>query len=466
MADLSIDKKVEDSEILVSSTPTEKAGCFFNFHRFIIVFTVCAAYVCCSFFNTSIGILSQKLIDKFGCTASELSRVDSVTSITAAVVQPFSGILADRVSPTFLIGTACLFSSLCFIINSYAKNTKVLCLGCFCSGISGVLGNMSTLRLFTQWFHTKYNSILTGLYIGIGTAGNIVGQLPLAAFIKRWPWEYAYRAMSVFAGFISILMYIFIRGSPESYGYPHVEGSLPPPQKVPMKDFFGRVFSDIVVIFTNIHFWLVCLLSFITAGMNSCNGLWSNQYFMKIYKYSEEKVSYIALPTTIVTGLTNFFAGSVSDLVKSRKWVIFSVIVIFFTMCLVISFKDYFTFWQLCLIFSLASIAFNSVFPLWIRDILKNDVVVTAFSFVNSIAFLGVAIFKLIFSGLYGSFGKNHSELYQFQYGIFLPAAITAVIANILCALMKDGIKFKREKEIVPDKSTETEGSVINTNLI
>ncbi|HRT71001.1 MAG TPA: MFS transporter, partial [Syntrophales bacterium] len=167
------------------------------------------------------GVFVNPLADQFKWSRSVISLGASLNMFVYSLCSIFTGRIADRVAPRWIITVGALISSLGFVLTSFIRTPLEfyvvygLLIGISSSGMGVVVANTSV----GKWFVRK-----RGLAIGFATMGISFGTIVLAPtagyIVKNMSWQAGFLFMGVVIFLIGVTLsqLLMRRSSPESYG--------------------------------------------------------------------------------------------------------------------------------------------------------------------------------------------------------------------------------------------------------
>ena len=197
-----------------------------------------AAYFLSYFYRSANAVIAGDLAHTMGLTAAELGLMTSLFFAAFAAVQIPLGVGLDRFGPRFV--------------------TPALML-------AGVL--MGALKAFSRWFPPARYSTMSGLLVGIGSAGALVAATPLAWLNATIGWRAVFIGGAAAILLVALAVVFGTRNTPP--GAPWVG------QTVDL--------GSLRVVFADIRFWRMALLIFFTNGtLLAFQGLWAGPYLSDV----------------------------------------------------------------------------------------------------------------------------------------------------------------------------------------
>ncbi len=176
--------------------------------RLVVFLVWVGAYLLSYFFRSANAVIAPDLRVDVGLDAEQLGFMTSLFFLTFAAVQlPLGGALdrwgSRRVVPAMLLVGAA-GSALFGLGAGFAPLAAARAL--LGVGFAGVL--MGAVKAFASWFPPHRFATVSGLFVGIGSAGALVAGTPLALLAGAFGWRsvFAYGAAVVAAAAAAILL--------------------------------------------------------------------------------------------------------------------------------------------------------------------------------------------------------------------------------------------------------------------
>ena len=229
--------------------------------RVFVIFA--AAYFLSYFYRSANAVIAPNLAHEMALSAADLGLMTSLFYATFAAIQIPLGLGLDRYGPRFVTPGLMLVSVVGSLIFAGAQGFAALALGraLIGLGMAGIL--MGALKAFSQWFPSSRYSTVSGLFIGIGSAGALVAATPLAWMNQTVGWRLVF---VVGAGVILIAAAAIVVGTRNT----------PPGVVWPGRRADLRRLREV---FVDKRFWRISLLVFFTNGaLLAFQGLWAGPY--------------------------------------------------------------------------------------------------------------------------------------------------------------------------------------------
>lgn len=226
-----------------------------------------AAYFLSYFYRSANAVIAGDLAHTMGLTAADLGLMTSLFFAAFAAVQIPLGVGLDRFGPRFVTPTLMLAGVIGSLVFGAAQDFAALALGRALIGVgmAGVL--MGALKAFSRWFPPARYSTMSGLLVGIGSAGALVAATPLAWLNATIGWRAVFIGGAAAILLVALAVVFGTRNTPP--GAPWVG------QTVDL--------GSLRVVFADARFWRMALLIFFTNGtLLAFQGLWAGPYLSDV----------------------------------------------------------------------------------------------------------------------------------------------------------------------------------------
>ena len=448
-------------------TESKPHNYLFYIHATVVFLFPALCYSLVFFHRSAPAVLSKQMAPDFHVPVADLTIFSSMFFWIYSLMQPFGGLLADVMDPAFLITAAASIASTGSIICGISKSLTLAVFGRFIVGFGCAPTYVPFTKLLTRWYPTSLYAIFGGLALSAGGCGGIIAQAPLANFASIYGWRTAFIDIGILGFFFALLVLLFVRLDPTNYNYLPVN---PEASKAVLKNSFNEKMIQLWINFkrvvSNPVYILFSLFAFtINGSYYNVLGLWGGPYIREIFPHFGDGKMLVSLSISMIFG--SLILPVISNLVKSRKWVLFGSALIaflcsltFFLYDLKMSFTSMFiTFliWGSC-----TGSTLSVLFPM-IIEAYDTTVASTAIGCVNIFAFIGGAVSQTISGFIIGSYDLingiyPHSA---YKYGLWTPVCIYLIIAMIVTQFLKDNMKNDVDKN---EKSNDNE-EIANNNL-
>lgn len=287
-----------------------------------------AAYVLSYFFRSANAVIAGDLRLELGLNAEQLGMMTSVFFASFAIVQLPLGSALDRWGPRFVVPALLLVgaagSALFAIAPGYTP--LIIARSLLGVGFAGVL--MGGLKAFASRFEARRFATLSGLMVGLGSAGALLAGTPLALLTQTLGWRavFAWGALIIL---IAALGIVAVTG--EALNPRGTLGDDPPRPEAPLAHAEApgleaapasttrRGSEGLLSVISSGAFWRIAFINFsIVGSVLAIQGLWAGPYLVDVYDLEPLTVGnlLIALGIGVVAG--NLISGWLADRVGRR----------------------------------------------------------------------------------------------------------------------------------------------------
>ncbi len=397
-------------------------------------------------------VIARDLVHEFGADATALGLMASAYFYLYAAIQPPVGLLSDTIGPRRVVTIFTLISCLGCLVFGLATNMLMAGVGRALIGI-GVGGIfVPGLKIFSNWYKPKEFAGVTGLFLSLGSAGNLSASLPLTYLVLLLGWRLSFIGIGGVSLILGVLAWIILRDRPEDKGWPAVAATpslastqaIPIPEGMPLSKRLG-------IIFKSWGFWLITLSYFFFGGPGlTFQGLWVVPYLMDVYDYTRLQAGglLMILPLGSIIGapLIGFLAGRLR---MGQKGVL--VLSLFLSLaCWSVLFlsggKPHQVFIiPLFFIMGLFGGGALSLYMTMVKEIFPPRLTGTAVGLMNPAAFLATALFQPFTGHLMDAVGRIGSayplKAYQQVFTVFYLSMIISFGLILLLKIPKAGRK-------------------------
>ena len=231
-----------------------------------VLFTL--AYFLSYFYRSANAVIAPDLAREMSLDAAQLGLMTSLFFAAFAAVQLPLGLGLDRYGPRLVTPGLMLAGAAGSLIFAGAQSFASLALGRALIGVgmAGVL--MGALKAFSQWFSAQRYPTLSGLLVGIGSAGALFAATPLAWLNATVGWRSVFVLGAALIVVVAAAVAIGTRNTPPGVAWPGRSADL----------------RSLRVVFADLRFWRMALLVFFTNGtLLAFQGLWAGPYLDDIF---------------------------------------------------------------------------------------------------------------------------------------------------------------------------------------
>lgn len=251
-------------------------------HKALLIFLLlCLAYLFIPFHRVSPAIMAVDIMRDMNLGAPAMGVLASVFFFTFGAMQLPSGLLADSLGPR---RTLPLFFSLAgfgAVLFGLAGSLPGLIAGRALMGFGVSVVFLCGIKLFSRWFPPETFARMSGIYLGMGGVGLILGSGPMARLCSLLGWRTGLLASGVVGLIISVALWLWVRDSPEQAGLP-AQGPVARAASPAMG--VAELWASVRTICSSRDFWWITLWFFCQFSIHmSFGGLWGGPFLMDVH---------------------------------------------------------------------------------------------------------------------------------------------------------------------------------------
>ncbi|UCC66833.1 MAG: MFS transporter [Deltaproteobacteria bacterium] len=385
------------------------------------------------FYRASSAVIASELMHDLSLTAVNLGFLSSVFFYAFALIQIPMGAAMDLFGAKRLILGLSFLGIIGAVTFALAGSFPVAVLGRALLGVGMACALMGTFKLLTIWFPPDTFATISGLFLSIGSLGNIGATAPLAMAVDWMGWRKTFLMIALFQLLITIWIYLVVQDRPKR----DQQGEVSPTHPLRL---WRQSLEGIGQVIGLPSFWLIALAAFIRYGTYiSIAGLWAGPYLESVYHLPmiDRGKLLMAFPIGFIVGSP--IIGVLSDRVfKSRKWVVVGALSLYGVFILpMIGFLPHLSLTLMVAIFFGIGffIAFNPLLYANIKELLPSSLSGTAMSAVNFFTMMGAAFFQHSMGAIIDSLSTPQGQLtagsFSFAFGFCFVAAALGTVAYL-----------------------------------
>ncbi|WP_272858817.1 MFS transporter [Paracoccus stylophorae] len=351
------------------------------------IFSLALGYTLSQFYRAFLAVLTPLLRDGLGASAGDLALSSGLWFATFALMQMPVGWALDRLGPRRTVATALALGggggAAVFALAQAPWHLHVA-MGLLGIGCAPVL--MGAYYIFAREYPAAAFSALAGMFVGFGSAGNILGAAPLVWLIDAVGWRAALWGMAGFTLIVAALIALWVRDPPAPQGH-HPKGSI------------GQILRLRAL-------WFILPLLFVNyAAFGAVRGLWAGPFLEQVHDADARTIGRVTLAMGVAMIVGNFLVGPAVRLVGDLR----RTVLIFSAMTVAVMA----TLWlfpgaglaQAGILLALVGLS-GAGYPLLMahgRSFLPPHLVGRGVTFLNMISIGGVGIMQFASRPLYGA---------------------------------------------------------------
>lgn len=266
------------------------------------------AYVLSQFYRSFLAVLTPNLIADISATKADLSFASGAWFAAFALMQFLVGVGLDRYGPRqtasllLLLGGAGGAAVFAFASAPWMLTLAMVMIGIGCSPIL-----MASFFIFARTFSPARFAFLGSWFVGIGTAGNVIGTTPLAAAAEAFGWRPVMGMLAIFTGLVAVAIFLVVR-----------DPQAPEGTEADRAGFAG--YLDLLKIR---HLWPIIPLTAINyAPAAGIRGLWAGPFLADVHGADALTIGNVTFFMAVAMVIGSFVYGPLDSFFNTRKWVI------------------------------------------------------------------------------------------------------------------------------------------------
>lgn len=295
------------------SSPAEQAGedkKRFNRVRWATFLSATMGYGIYYVCRLSMNVVRKPIVDAGVFTESQLGIIGFCLFFVYAVGKLTNGFLADRSNVKRFMSTGLLCSALINLCLGFTESFYAFALLWGLNGWFQSMGAASGVVSLSRWFEPERR----GTYYGFWSASHNIGEaltfITIALLVSWFGWQYGMIGAGIVgvAGFL--LLWIFMRDTPQSMGWLLNESAKKTSEVKPKTEDFNRAQKEVL---RNPAIWILALSSaFMYISRYAVNS-WGVFYLEAQKGYSTLDASFIISISSVCGIIGTVFSGVVSD---------------------------------------------------------------------------------------------------------------------------------------------------------
>lgn len=263
-------------------------------------------YILSQFYRSFLAVLAPALTTELGVTAAELSHAAGAWYLAFSLAQLPTGVLLDRFGPRRLVaGFLILFCAAGSLVFAQAETAGGLTAGVALLGVGCAPILMSGMFLFARRYPPARFATLSGVMIGVGGLGNILGAAPFAFAVEAFGWRSMMTALAVAALVAGLAALALLRDPPPLAEAPRGgEGGF-------------RGFLELLRRPALLAMLPLALTSYAVAG--GIRGLWAGPYMHDIHGFDAAGIGVATLCIAVAMMSGNFVYAPLDRIFGTRK---------------------------------------------------------------------------------------------------------------------------------------------------
>ncbi|RNC71744.1 MAG: MFS transporter [Desulfuromonadales bacterium] len=372
--------------------------------RWVIFSVLALMYILVYFYRVSLAVVAGDISRELRLTPQQLGSLSGILFYVYAVAQLPLGPMIDRLGSRLVISGCGVLTTIGGVLFAQADTLAMAMAARVLIGIGTASVLMATFTIFSHWFSKQEFGRVSGFMVAIGNLGNLSATAPLALAVAAIGWRSSFLVIGLLQALVTVLVFGMVRDRPSIVDGGDADGAAKP----------AGMLSAWREIFTNLHFWLLGLISFFWYGNYlALQGLWGGPYLMEVMHLSRAATGQMLMFTSL-----GFIAGStVIDTIARRlfrsykKTLLAGQVVLLVLMSGFLGVAETLPDPLLAAGFFAIGLAVSSgvmIYPI-IRSMFSVRIVGTALTSLNFFVLMGAAVTQQVMGLIVGSFGRGEA---------------------------------------------------------
>lgn len=401
----------------------------------LIFLLLCLAYLFVPFHRVSPAIIASDIMHDMELNAPAMGLVSSIFFFTFGAMQMPSGLLADFLGPRRTLPVFFGLAGLGAVLFGFSNSTAGLMAGRALMGFGLSVVFICGIKLFVSWFPSSAFARISGIYLGTGGMGLILGSGPMAMLCSMLGWRNGIILSGAVMLIITVALWLWVRDTPQQAGFELSLQGQNPRASVKVRDLW----QSVRWITISPDFWFIATWFFCQFSIHmSFGGLWGGPFLMDVHHLTKNEAGSVLNMMGFGMLAGGPLAGWLSDSIfRARKPVMLlnsiGILGLFILLALCGDELPIWTFyaWFFCLaVFGMGSL---SVGFASIRDLFGDKSTGTGGGMLNTLPSFGVSLFQPLTGWIVESCGRNPGggftfEGYSLSCMLYIGVALVGVI--------------------------------------
>jgi len=290
-----------------------------NKYRWFIWGLLAFAYIIVFFHRFAAGVVKDDLITDLALSEAGFASLGAMYFYAYMFMQIPVGFLADSLGARKTVTIGTVFAAIGSIIFGLAGTVFLAFLGRFLVGLGVSVVFISILKILSTWFKESEFGTMSGITSFVGNMGGLIAQTPLVWMVSMFTWRNTFIAIGVVTLFVAILIYVFVRNTPQEKGYPSI-ASLEGREEKHTTKVKVNLFKALLEVVTNWRTWppfviFACFFGSFTA----LTGYYGTSFMMDVYGLEKSDAANYMMAAVLGLAIGSIVIGKVSDALKKRK---------------------------------------------------------------------------------------------------------------------------------------------------
>jgi sugar phosphate permease len=293
-----------------------------------------------------------------------------------------------------------------------------------------------TMKILTQWFHTKEFSMMASVMLGMGGLGALSAATPLVWLNSLIGWRSAFMVVGGMTLALALIVWVCVRNAPSDLGWPPPYKSMP--ELVPSG---GNLLKNVGIVLSTPLFWPLAVWFFCNIGIFfALGGLWGGPYLQHVYHLDKVQTGQVLSTISVGLVLGNPLFSFLSDRVFHRR----KAVIILANVVLIVVIGVFYLktngiplplLYLLFFVFSVFSVALTGIGFTLNKEMFPVEMSGTATGLINLFPFAGGAFFQPVLGRVLENSGKINGMFtltgYRQAFLVLWVAAGISLVASV-----------------------------------
>ena len=284
--------------------------------RWLIFALASSLFFLSQFYRVSNAVIAPLLIEDLALDTKAIGLISASFFYAFALTQIPISLLLDKIGPRSMMTTLSIIGVLGAVIFSWADSLIIGVVGRALLGIGMACNLMGSYKLLTLWFSQKVFASLAGIFVAVGTIGNMVATTPLVILVAQMGWRSGFQLIALINLLLTSLFFMIVRDRP-------LHGTADSDQTATGMNI-GQAIHNLRMLFKEKDYWIISLATFTRYGIFAAfQALWAGPYLMEVAGLSALTTGNLILLLNVGMITGSPFWGTLSDRIfRTRKWLI------------------------------------------------------------------------------------------------------------------------------------------------
>lgn len=289
-------------------------------YRWFVWGLLAFAYIIVFFHRFAAGVVKDDLIRDLALSESGFASLGAMYFYAYMFMQIPVGFLADSLGARKTVTIGTVFAAIGSIVFGLATTITIAFLGRFLVGLGVSVVFISILKILSTWYKDSEFGTMSGITSFVGNLGGLFAQTPLVWMVSMYTWRNTFIAIGVVTLFVAVLIYIFVRNTPQEKGYPSLAELEGRDVKKTVDKEKVNLFKALIEVVSNWRTWppfviFACFFGSFTA----LTGYYGTSFMMDVYGLEKSEAANYMMAAVFGLAIGSIVIGKVSDALKKRK---------------------------------------------------------------------------------------------------------------------------------------------------